>query len=225
MHKVKAIMDVIRLNHAGPSDRAKEYRDQRDLYRKQVESEFYFQCVSRFRADAGKEHVLFEKEESKAGVMGNKTLAEAAGYNLDFEAGLESGSTSALSEAQIRELKEKYDVENMTEEEYQALLKELVDMRVLTTTEASMQFARQIPPCSAMVVPYDGDPEERNRLYRGNYLMKSKKEKDYTEYLLDMIQKRTHRVSPSDALGDVRRFYEKEREYTSAALKNLSVNV
>ncbi len=206
-------MNVTEVNYAVPQKKEKVSKEQQELHRKETESEFYFQCVRRLRSDAGKKHVLFEKSETKSGVMGNKTLAEAAGYSLDIEGSLGSGETGELTEEQIEELKEQYDVENMTAEEYHALLKDLVDMKVLTATEAKMQFTRQIPPCSAMLVPYDGDPEERSRMYRGNYLMKSKKDKDYTEYLLDMIQKGTCQISPPDSADAVRRFYEKEREY------------
>lgn len=205
MYKVKwKIMSVIQLNGASPSSRVKEYKEKRDHFRKEVESEFYSQCVRRFRADAGKEHVLFEEAETKNGVFGNKTLAEAAGYNLDFEVGLESEGTGKLTQTQIEQLKEEYDAENMTEDEYRSLLKELVDMRMLTAAEARRHFARQVPPCAGTPASGDEDPEEIEKVYSGNRLMKSKKEKDYAKYLLDMVNQERCKVNPPDSLEAAR---------------------
>ncbi len=151
-------MNVTKLISTNDLKQTEAYKEHKELFRKTVESAFYSQCIKRLKLDAGDEHVLFEEKKPKMGVMGDKTLAEAAGFKEDFEIGWESESTGTMTADQLKELREKYDAESMTEKEYKGLLQEMMDMQML-----SASGVKRRP-------------------------MKSKKEEDYARYLVDMIQ-------------------------------------
>lgn len=121
--------------------------------------------------------------------------------------------TGTLTEEQISYLKEKYDVENLTEKEYYNLLEELSEMNILSGKEVETRLARQEPPHTYMIMPaYEGG-FIKDQDFGGNYLLKLQKEIDYTEFVLDMIRQGKCQAGPENALGAIRKFYEKEQEY------------
>lgn len=178
----------------------------------ELERYLFFQTAGKRQTVTEKEHVLFEKEEPKTGIFSNKTLAEAAGFKLDSEIDWESEGTGTLTEEQIQYLKGKYNVEDMSQEDYYRLLTELSKMNVLSGDEVKSQFLRQAPPCTSMITPVFESRFDRQSL-AGNYLRKLQDETDYTEFILEMIRQGKCSVGPENALGAVRRFYEKQQEY------------
>lgn len=214
MQKVTGnIMNVAGLKHNDISAKTEEHKKEMELFRKKVESELFSQSLRRLKSGAKKEHTLFEKAETKSGVFGNKTLAEAAGFSSDYDVDWVCEGTGTLSQEQIRELKEKYNVEDMTKEEYEDLLKSLADMKALSDEEIKRQFICKVPPCTAMIMPDYGYSYGRDITFSGNCLMQVQKETEYAEYVLSMIQQGKCQVSPPNALGSVYAFYKKEQEY------------
>ena len=182
-----------------------------ELRKEEMERYLFFHNTGRFRAKPEDEHVLFQPEKKKTGVFSEKTLAEAAGYKPDYETDWESDGMGSLTEEQIQYLKEKYDVEDLAEADYYNLLAELTQMNVLSGKDVERQFVRPLPPCTAIVSP--GWKLDEDEIFEGNYLKKLKKELDETEVLLSMLKEGKCSVSPENALGAVRAFYEKEQEY------------
>ncbi len=206
-------MNVAGLKNNDILTQTEDHKKQAELFRKKVESELFSQSLRRLQFGAKKEHILFEKAETKSGVFGNKTLAEAAGFSSDYDVDWECEGTGVLSQEQIRELKESYDVEDMMKEEYKDLLKRLADMKVLTDEEVKRQYIRKIPPCTSMLIPDHGQSKGGDFTFSGNYLKQAQSETEYTEYVLSMIQQGKCQVSPPNALGSVYAFYQKELEY------------
>lgn len=214
MHKVREnIMNVTELRSADTSAQTQESRKEAELFRKKVENEWRFQSLMRVQFGAKKEHKLFQEKEVKAGVFGNKTLAEAAGFTSDDDIDWETEETGELSKEQIQQLKEKYNVEDMTKENYRKLLQELVDMKVLSQENAKMQYLyKRTPPCTAMILPDDGRFYGRD-IASSDYLTQVRQEKAAAEHVLSMIQQGKCQVAPPNALGSVYAFYKEELEY------------
>lgn len=82
------------------------YNTEAALYQEEFERYLFFQNTGRVQRKTEKEHVLFQNEEQKTGVFSNKTLAEAAGFNLDYDIDWDSDGTGTLTEEQIQYLKE-----------------------------------------------------------------------------------------------------------------------
>lgn len=213
MHKVKgSIMNVTELRSADTSARTEEQKKQAELFRKKVENEWRFQSLMRVQFGAKKKHKLFEEEEVKTGVFGNKTLAEAAGFTSEYDVGWASEGSGELTEEQIRQLKEKYNTEDMTKEDYRKLLEELVDMEVLSREEAEMQYLyKKMPPCTAMIIPDDGRFYGRDMA--SSCLTQVQQETAAAEHVLSMIRQGKCQVAPPNALSSVYAFYMNELEY------------
>ena len=78
-------MNVAGLKNNDILTQTEDHKKQAELFRKKVESELFSQSLRRLQFGAKKEHTLFEKAETKSGVFGNKTLAEAAGFSSDYD--------------------------------------------------------------------------------------------------------------------------------------------
>lgn len=193
-----------------PAMAAEEIQEEVNLYKSELERYLFFQNAGRLRVRKEDEHVLFQTEKEKTGVFSDKTLAEPAGYKLDHEIDWESDGTGSLTEEQIQYLKGKYNVENLTETDYYNLLAELTEMNVLSGKDVEKQFVRQMPPCTAMVMPGYVDMDKE---FAGNYLKRLQKELDETELILSMLRAGKCSVSPESSLESVRAFYEEEQEY------------
>ncbi len=214
MHKVReGIMNVAEIRSKNTSNQTEEHKKQAELFRKKVENEWFSQSLARLQFGDRKEHKLFQEKEVKTGVFGNKTLAEAAGFTSDYDVDWESEGTEELTKEQISQLKEKYNMEDLTGEDYRNLLKELVNMKVLTQQEAEMQYLyKKMPPCTAMIMPDDGRFYGRDAA-SSSYLDRVRQEKASAEYVLSMIRQGKCQVAPPGALSSVYAFYMKEQEY------------
>lgn len=205
-------MNVTELRSADASARTEEQKKEAELFRKKVENEWRFQSLMRVQFGEKKKHKLFEEEEVKTGAFGNKTLAEAAGFTSDYDIGWASEGTGELTEEQIRQLQEKYDMGDMTKEDYRKLLDELVDMKVLSREEAEKQYLyKKMPPCTAMIIPDDGRFYERD--ITSSCLTQVHQEKAAAEHVLSMIQQGKCQVAPPNALSSVYAFYKSELGY------------
>lgn len=137
VHKVRgSIMHVAELRSTNTQAKTEESRKKAESFRKEVESEWFSQSLRRVQFGSEKKHKLFEEKEVKTGVFGNKTLAEAAGFNSDYDVDWETEGTDKLTEEQIQELEGKYDLENMTEEDYRKLMRDLMNMKIIAQAEA-----------------------------------------------------------------------------------------
>ena len=125
--------------------------------------------------------------------------------------GLDSETERMLRE-RIRQLKEKYNTEDMTKEDYRKLLEELVDMEVLSREEAEMQYLyKKMPPCTAMIIPDDGRFYGRDMA--SSCLSQVQQETAAAEHVLSMIRQGKCQVAPPNALSSVYAFYMNELEY------------
>ena len=179
-------------------------------YKKGLEQELYSRIASGRHVKKEEEYVLFQPKNEGSGVFSKKTLAELAGYGTERDVSWGDDGKETLTEDQIGYLKEKYDVEDMTEADYQALLAELAEMNVLSGEDVKRQFVRKMPPCTTMIMPGHMD---LNPYSAGNYLEKLQKELKETEYILSMINAGKCSVSPAVSLEAVREFYKEEQEY------------
>ena len=81
-----------------------------------------------------------------------------------------------LTEKQLNYLKDKYDVENMTSDEYEDLIRELKEMKIISPESASNAVARPIPPGGFVMYGYDRYNTAFDFTSSNNYLLNSKNE-------------------------------------------------
>lgn len=81
-----------------------------------------------------------------------------------------------LTEKQLNYLKDKYDVENMTSDEYENLIKELKEMNIISSESASNAIARPIPPGGFVMYGYDRHNTAFDFTSSNNYLLNFKNE-------------------------------------------------
>lgn len=136
-------------NISGSDDSGASVRDARQKvlqYQEDLERELLLRSKdpSRGRRKEEEEHVLFENKHDSA--FESKTLAELAGMKPDDEINWDADGTDELTEEQLRYLKEKYDVENLTQNEFCNLLAELSKMNAISCEEIKKQLWRPGDP-------------------------------------------------------------------------------
>lgn len=103
-------------------------------------------------------------------------------YGVNWEA----DGTSQLTEEQIEYLKGKYDIENMTKEEYYNLMTELTQMNAISGKDVKLQFARPITQ-GAVTTSMDTLEYSDESLFEGNILLKTRDEYQYILQAMDQI--------------------------------------
>ena len=151
-----------------------------------------------------KKHTLFTSE---SGVFSHKTLAETAAQ-CSAEV---TDSTGVLTEEQIADFKGKYDVENLSGEDYEQLLTDLVEQNIISQQDKEKQFLKSAP-ATAMIVAADDraftyEPGGNNRLQ-----MLQQEMAMYQAYI-DAIENGRCSVHGA-SLWETKRFYEEEYAYT-----------
>lgn len=126
-----------------------------------------------------------------------------------------------LTDEQITYLKEKYDVENMSLEEYEKFMKELVEMNAISKADVKNQFARPITegirPMSQKELENISDRDE-NAMYAMNLLAELEARNESIYQTLFSIQDGTWQSwKQSDA--EVRAILEKELEENQKMLE------
>lgn len=101
---------------------------------------------SKGRREEEEEHVLFEGRHNSA--FESKTLAELAGMKPDEEINWDADGTDELTEEQLKYLKDKYDVKNLTQNEFCNLLAELTKMNAFSCEEFKRQLWRPGNPAA-----------------------------------------------------------------------------
>lgn len=151
-----------------------------------------------------KKHTLFTSE---SGVFSHKTLAETAAQ-CSAEV---TDSMGILTEEQIADFKEKYDVENLSGADYEQLLTDLVEQNIISQQDKEKQFFKSAP-ATAMIVAADDrafayEPGGNNRLQ-----MLRQEMAKYQAYI-DAIENGRCSVHGA-SLWETKRFYEEEYAYT-----------
>ncbi|HCT92520.1 MAG TPA: hypothetical protein DF613_14255 [Lachnospiraceae bacterium] len=158
-------------------------------------------------------HILFTDESSSA--FDSKTFLEILGVEPDAEFNWEAGSTGKLTESQIGYLKEKYDVENLSQNDFYRLLAELSGMNVISCEDVRNQFVRPGNP-AAMEGGYvisAADPHFSLWMESGNnYLSRFKNEASMYEYFIQALMDGKSSVSDSDLFA-VKAYYESQKEF------------
>lgn len=154
-----------------------------------------------------KKHTLFTTEN---GVFSDKTLAETAAQ-CSAEA---LDALGTLTEEQIADFQEKYDVENLSDEDYDQLLTELVEQNIISQQDKMKQFLKSAPPAAAhgLITAADDkiffyEPDRNNRLE------KLRKEMAECQAYITAIENGRCSVY-GDSLWETKRFYEEEYTYT-----------
>jgi len=94
-----------------------------------------------------------------------------------------------LTEKQLNYLKDKYDVENMTSNEFENLIRELKEMEIISSEFASNAIARPIPPGGFVMYGYDRHDTAFDFTSPNNYLLNFKKENARIDVALAALNK------------------------------------
>lgn len=89
-----------------------------------------------------KKYQLFRADN---GAFGDKTLEEHVNPSKNRKATWNSAESKKLTKQQIRYLKGKYNVSDMSDEEFDGFIMELVDMKLLSAKEAEEILTRKLP--------------------------------------------------------------------------------
>lgn len=154
-----------------------------------------------------KKHTLFTSEN---GVFSDKTLAEAAAQcsaeTLD--------APGTLTEEQIADFREKYDVENLSDEDYEQLLTELVEQNIISQQDKMKQFLKSAPPAAAHgLITAADDKFFSYASDRNNRLEKLQKEMAECQAYIAAIENGRCSVHGA-SLWETKHFYEEEYTYT-----------
>lgn len=158
-------------------------------------------------------HTLFADESRSA--FDSKTFLEILGAEPDAEFDWEADGTGELTESQISYLREKYDVENLSQNDFYHLLAELSGMNVISREDVRNQFVRPGNP-AAMEGGYvisAADPHFSLWMESGNnYLSRFKNEALMYKYFIQALMDGKSSVSDSD-LSAVKAYYESQKEF------------
>lgn len=184
-----------------------EARETVEAYQKEIQQALLRDQVRAFggsNKENEKKHTLFTSE---SGVFSDKTLAEVAAQ-CSAEA-LDASGT--LTEEQVADFQEKYDVENLSDEDYEQLLTELVEQNIISQQDKEKQFLKSAP-ATVMIVAADTraftyEPDRNNRL--------EKLRKEMAECQAYIAAIENGRCSVHGAsLWETKHFYEEEYAYT-----------
>lgn len=185
---------------------------QQNLYRSSGQKSVK-QCVQFL-----KQNVNSDRKSSgiKGTVSGSRNLSEINQVNERKNTNV-AGSME-LSDADIKYFREKYDVENMSYEEYMELLKELSDRDVISNEDVKKQFAHQMSPGGSMLIAWDGfsepEPEDNNFLEKLLWEMKE------FEYCFSMIKNGKYSMKEAALYQDkLLRYYDEQKNANEKLLK------
>lgn len=92
-----------------------------------------------------REHKKYRLFQSDNGVFGDKTLEEHVNPSKNPKAVWNGAESKKLTKDQIRYLKGKYNVADMSDEEFAGLIMELTDMKLLSAKEMEEVLIRKLP--------------------------------------------------------------------------------
>ena len=143
-------------------------------------------------------------------MFSDKTLAEAAAQcsaeTLD--------APGTLTEEQIADFREKYDVENLSDEDYEQLLTELVEQNIISQQDKMKQFLKSAPPAAAHgLITAADDKFFSYASDRNNRLEKLQKEMAECQAYIAAIENGRCSVHGA-SLWETKHFYEEEYAYT-----------
>lgn len=138
-------------------------------------------------------------------------IMKAMGVELKDNINWNADGSSKLTDEQIKDLKERYDVENLSKEEYYNLLTELVNLNVVSGDDFEKEFIKEAPPevagCGGMLIAASPDSSEDE--YK-NYLEKFLKDSEMFEYYLRAIESGRSSVHESN-IEKMRKYYEDQK--------------
>lgn len=139
-------------------------------------------------------------------------IIQLMGVELKNKIKWDSDGSCKLTDEQIKDLKERYDVEDLSEGEYYNLLVELVNLNVISGDDFEKQFIRDIPP---EVIEHGGMVVEASsndfRAERNNYLDKFLKDAEMFEYYFRAIEEKKSVIHES-SLVKTQEYYKEQRE-------------
>lgn len=124
----------------------------------------------------------------------------------------ESDGSDKLTDEQVRDLSGRYDVEDLSREEYYSLLTELVNLNVISGDDFEKQFIKQASPETAEYgyMLTAAFPNSYEAEY-GDYLEKFLKDADMFEYYSRMIEEGKTSVHASN-IYRMKEYYKDEKE-------------
>lgn len=156
--------------------------------------------------------VLFSEEHNY--VTGSETFLEILGIEMDEKINWNADGTSELTESQMRYLQNKYDIENLSKNDFYNLLAELSNMNVISHEDVRNQFLCPGNPAAATngFVVSAADARFSQWLSKENdYLSRLRNEELMYDYLLQALLDGKSSVKASDIFM-ARSYYEKQKE-------------
>ena len=185
-------------------------------YQERLEQELLFRknhpLESRIREK--EERTLFQEESQD--VFDSKTFLEILGITLEEEINWNADGTSELTESQIRYLKEKYDVQNLSRSDFYNLLAELSNRNVISYEDIQNQFIRQADPAvmekGFMLVAADRHFSQWMHS-ENDYLSRFQNEVSLYDFLMQAIMEGKSSVDAA-VVPAVIAYYEKQKAFS-----------
>lgn len=156
--------------------------------------------------------VLFSEEHNYE--TGSKTFLEILGIEMDEKINWNADGTSELTESQMRYLQNKYDIENLSKNDFYNLLAELSNMNVISHEDVRNQFLCPGNPAAAtngFVISAVDEHFSQWLSKENDYLSRFQNEERMYDYLLQALLDGKSSVNASDIFM-ARSYYEKQKE-------------
>lgn len=139
-------------------------------------------------------------------------MIKLLGVKLKNQINWDSDGSGKLTDEQIRDLQERYDVTNLSRQEYYNLLTELVNLNVISGDDFEKQFIRQASPEVAeygymLIAAF---PDNSETAYR-NYLKKFLKDAEMFEYYFRVIEEGKSSIHASNIIK-IQTYYNEEKK-------------
>jgi hypothetical protein len=168
--------------------------------------------ANRRNQESGNEKEVYQETELSKNQEDVLRIIQLMGVELKNKINWNSDGSCKLTDEQIKDLKERYDVENLSEGEYYNLLVELVNLNVISGDDFEKQFIRDIPP---EVSEYGGMVTATSSndygTERNDYLDKFLKDAEMFEYYFRAIEERKS-VIHETSLVKSQEYYKEQRE-------------
>ncbi len=188
---------------------AKEIDKKQLFEQREIETAMYTRRMSReSKNEKTQETALTKNQEAVSNIL------NAMGVELKDSINWNSDGSGKLTDEQIKDLKERYDVENLSQEEYYNLLTELVNLNVISGDDFEKEFVKKVPPevaeCGGMLMA--ASPDDSEDEYK-NYLEKFLKDRELIDYYLRALESRRSSVQESN-IEKMRKYYEEQKEHS-----------
>lgn len=163
------------------------------------------------KVEKSKKEALFSEKCGRQ--FDRQSFLDILGIDLDGEINWDADGTSELTEDQISYLKEKYDVENLSQSDFYHLLMELSNMNVISKDDVKNQFMRQGVP-TGYVVSAANENFSQWMNSGSNYLSRFENEGLMYDYFIQALMSGRTSVKSSD-LFTTKLYYERQKEISN----------